>query len=324
MRALFLVLFASLASVGAGVGAADAGERYALVVTGASGGPQYAQKYDAWRTAFVNTLRQTFGYPDDHIVVLADTAGPGVQTATREHVREALAAFRARATRDDLLLVLLIGHGAGADGDAAKFNLVGPDLSSAEWASLIRPIAARVVFVDTASGSFPFLEQMSGRNRIVVSANDSAAQQFETVMPEFFVKAFEDEEADLDKNGKVSLWEAFTYSSAGVKRWFEERGQLATERPLLDDTGDGLGREFDGDGKDGIVAQTTYLQQDRIITDTGDSELTGMLRRRAALETELEELRARKPNMLPDDYENALEKLLLELAQIDRRVRAKS
>mgnify|MGYP003348849946 CR=1 FL=1 len=42
------------------------------------------------------------------------------------------------------------------------------------------------------------------------------------------------------------------------------------------------------------------------------------------VEAALEELRAKKAGMAPDDYDAALEKLLLELAQIDRRVRSKS
>jgi hypothetical protein len=304
--------------------AAQASDRYALVVTGASGGPQYAKKYDAWRESFVNTLTHVFQYPDDHIVVLSEGAAAG-RRATRENVRDALAGFRARATNDDVVLVLLIGHGSGDDSDVAKFNLVGPDLTATEWADLIRPIPGRVVFIDAASGSFPFLEKITGRNRVVLTANDSAQQQFETIFPEFFVKAFEGNDADFDKNGRVSIWEAFEYVSSNVRRWFEGRGQLATERPLLDDSGDGIGREVDAlEAADGLVARVTYLQPDAPIADTGDSELTGLLRRRAALESELELLRVRKGSMPPDDYDTALERILLEMAQIDRRVRAKS
>jgi hypothetical protein len=294
------------------------------VVTGASGGEQYAQQYDVWRASFVNTLLATFDYPPDHVFVLAETEAEGIAQATRENVRRVLADISKRATKDDVVLVLLIGHGAGSDSDEAKFNLVGPDLSAAEWADLVRPIAGRLVFIDSASGSFPFLERLSARGRIVVTANDSAAQQFETVFAGFFVKAFDDDSADLDKNGKVSIWEAFSYTSDAVRRWFEARGQLATERPLLDDNGDGIGREADGTGVDGQLAQVTYLQPDRPIVETGDSELTGLLRRRAQLESDLETLRARKPAMSPDDYETALEKILLEIAQIDRRIRTKS
>src|SRR5262245_8193396 len=316
-----LAVFALLLAT---VGSAFAGERYALVVTGASGGPQYAKQYDAWRTSFVNLLRDSWNYPDDHVFVLAENEGDGVAQSTRENVRRVLGDLRTKAGKDDVLLVLLIGHGASANSDEAKFNLVGPDLSAAEWADLLRPIAARLVFVDTASGSFPFLERLSGRGRVIITANDSAAQQFETVFPVFFIKAFNDDSADLDKRGRVSVWEAFVYASDGVRRWFDEKNQLATERALLDDNGDGIGREADGSGTDGLLAQVTYVQPDRPIIETGDTELTGLMRRRVELENELEALRARKPMMDPDEYETALEKILIEIAQIDRRVRSKS
>ena len=49
-----------------------------------------------------------------------------------------------------------------------------------------------------------------------------------------------------------------------------------------------------------------------------------MLRRRVELNTALEELRARKETMQPDDYDAALERLLLELARIDRTLKSKS
>ena len=64
------------------------------------------------------------------------------------------------------------------------------------------------------------------------------------------------------KNGRVSIWEAFTYASAGVRQWFEQKGQLPTERPLLDDTGAGIGREAQNPGTDGAIARVTYLEPD--------------------------------------------------------------
>lgn len=314
---VFLVIIASASS-------ALAGERYALIITGASGGPQFAKKYDAWRVSFITTLRSTFDYPADHVLVLAEEEGAGVKRATRDNVRAALADLRRRAAKDDVVLVLLIGHGTVADREDAKFNLVGPDLTADEWVDLVKPIAGRLVFVNTTSGSFPFIHKLSGRNRIVLTANDSAAQQFETVFPDYFLKAFGDPAADLDKNGKVSIWEAFSYASAGVRGWFEARGQLATERPLLDDTGNGAGREANTPGPDGPVAQVTYLQPEAVIPATGDAELASLLRRRAELESDLELIRARKPTLAPDEYELTLEKLLLELARLDRQIRSKT
>jgi hypothetical protein len=299
-----------------------AAERYALVVTGASGGEDYAAKYQGWRTSFVQTLREKFGYPDDHVKVLSEEGGRG-EKSTREDVRAALSELRKRAVDGDISIVLLIGHGT-ADSDEAKFNLVGPDLTVDEWAALVKPIPGRVVFINASSGSFPFLAKLAGRGRIVLTAGDNAAQQFETVFPQFFVKAFEDGAADLDKNGKVSILEAFSYAGARVKDYFEEKGQLATERPLLDDTGDGVGREAASPGRDGTLAQVTYLQPDVPPSMARNPEMAALMRRRAEVENRLDVLKSEKEDMPAERYQAELERLLVELARLDRRIRSKT
>ena len=299
---------------------AMAGDRYVLVVTGASGGPDYAQKYATWRRSLTTTLRDTFGYPVDHVTVLGEEAGPGVGRATRDNVRAALTDLRRRAVPDDVVFVFLMGHGA-SEGEEAKFNLVGPDLGVDEWAALVKPIAGRVVFVDGASGSFPFLRRLAGPDRIVITANDSAAQEFETSFPEFFLKAFADPGADLDRNGRLSIWEAFAYASAGVRQGFQQRGELATERPMLDDTGRGVGRDAQAAGADGALAQVTYLQMDRPLDAPKGSVRGALLGRRADLAGQVDLLRARKANLPPAEYDASLERLLLEIARLDREIR---
>jgi hypothetical protein len=300
-----------------------AAERFALVITGAAGGDAYARKYDTWRASFVFTLRDKLAFDDAHLVVLADHDSDGVGLATRENVQRVLADLRKRLTKDDLLFVLLIGHGTSLDGDEAKFNLVGPDLTATEWADLLRPIPGRLAFVNTTAASFPFLSKLAGRGRLVMTATDSASQQFETVFPEFFVKAFDDPAADLDKNGRVSFWEAFAYASGGVHQWFDQHGQLATERPLLDDNGDGIGREALTPGLDGAVARTTYLEADAA-AGSADAALTALLKKQADLEAQVEVLKGRKSSLPPDDYGVELERLLLELARVSAQIRAKS
>jgi hypothetical protein len=303
---------------------AAAGDNYALVVTGASGGESYAKKYDGWRRSFVTTLREKFLYPADHVIVLAEKEEAGVARATREQVQRTLTDLRTRLTGDDLLVVLLIGHGTlaeGSGGEDAKFNLVGPDLSASEWGSLLQPLAARLVFVDTTSVSFPFMRKLAGPGRIVVTATDSTAQEFETVFAEWFVKALTEMAADTDKNGRISLFEAFTYASAGVRRWYDEQNQLPTERPLLDDDGDGVGREAQGPGSDGMLARGIYLQA---AGEPVDAPRRALAARQAALEAQVESLKARRPSMPPDVYQSELERLLLELARVSAELRSKS
>ena len=116
-------------------------------------------------------------------MVLTDANAPE-KAATADNVRKAVNGVRQKMTRDDLFIIVLIGHGT-FDGVDAKFNLVGRDLESAEWAALLRPLPGRVVVVNTTAGSFPFIERLAGPKRIVISATDSVAQRFDTVFPEY-------------------------------------------------------------------------------------------------------------------------------------------
>jgi len=220
--------------------------------------------------------------------------------------------------------VLLIGHGTSLDGDEAKFNLVGPDMSASEWADLLKPIPGRLVFVNTTAASFPFLRKLAGRGRVVLTATDSAAQQFETVFAEYFVKAFSEPATDTDKNRRVSIWEAFTYASAAVRQSYEQKGQLPTERSLLDDTGAGIGREAQTGGTDGALARVTYIEPEAPLALPADSAQAALVRRRAELEAQLEELKARKESTQPDQYDAELEKLLIEIARVGAQLRSKS
>ena len=319
-----LLCFAALAGFAFLVGSAStahAGERYALIVTGASGADAYEQKYQTWRTSFTATLVDGFKYDPQRIITLAEREGPGVQKATRENVQRSLADLRKRLTREDQLLVLLIGHGTSLDGDEAKFNLVGPDLTAAEWTDLLKPLPGRLVFVNSTGASFPFLRRVAARGRVVLTATDSAAQQFETVFPEFFIKAFADEAADLDKNGRVSVWEAFTYASQAVKQSFEQKGTLVTERAVIDDNGDGVGKEATAAGADGVLAKTTFLDAEPAASASNPAA-AALERQRIALEAQIEELKGRKDQLAPADYDAQLEKLAIELARISAQIRS--
>src|SRR4029450_6101722 len=111
---------------------------------------------------------------------------------------------------------------------------------------LPRRMPGRLVVINTTGASFPFLAELSARDRIVITATNSTAQRYDTVFPDRFLAAMTDVAADLDKNGRVSVWELFADTSRTVARHYEQQGLLATEHPLLDDTGDGNGSEAPG------------------------------------------------------------------------------
>ena len=300
---------------------AAASERYALIVTGAHGEPTYADQYAQWRQAAVTALIEKLAFDESKIATLFE-GGDAAHAATGESVKQSLGALRTRMSADDILLVLLIGHGS-FDGAEAKFNLVGPDLTSAEWAGLLKPIPGRVVLVNSTAASFPFLEHLSGPKRVVITATDSVAQRFDTVFPEYFIRALTDPAADIDKNGRVSVWEAFAAASLGVRRYYTQRGQLATERALIDDDGDGVGREAGADGKDGSAASRLYFDPDVPGAAPTDDELLRLLQKRTTLQIEVDELKQRRQLMTPEEYEQEFERIMLALARVSRDIRAR-
>ena len=300
-------------------GSAAASERYVVIVSGASGGEKYAEQQKQWRNELTVFLTSRFLVPDANVVILEEES-TGTSQATAQNVRRLLADLRRRVTRDDTLMLVLLGHGT-FDGADAKFNLVGPDLTAPQWKEAIDGIAGRLVVVNTTESSYPFLEELSRAGRVIITATDSAQQRFATVFPEYFIRSLADLSSDQDKNGRISLWEAFTSASAGVKQHYEQRGQLSTERPLLDDNGDRAGREADAPGEDGEMARAMYFDADRTSTTSTNPAVADLERARQSLDHRLQDLKSRKVLLSEEQYQKELEAILIELARVAQEIR---
>jgi hypothetical protein len=297
-------------------------ERWAFILSGASGGPKYAAQMAEWRAGLQSALVDRYGFKADQVRLFVDETVKTGESGSAANVRKAFAEVRKQLGRDDLLVIVLLGHGT-YDGDVAKFNLVGPDLTASDWATLLNGIPARLVVVNTTESSFPFLERLSGANRVVITATDSAAQKYATVFPDYFVKAMREASSDLDKNGRTSIFEVFAAASAAVKQHYEQRGQLTTERAVFDDNGDGVGREAEAPGPDGAMARLLYLDAE-LPAAANDPQLAALLRRRRELEAEAEALKQKKGSMAAPAWEAEYEKLMLELARVSREIRGRS
>jgi len=306
-----------LATGGLSAGRAD--ERYALIVAGVSGSEKIADSQKKWVASLQTVLKAKLGFPADHIVTLTED-GTAAAAATKQGVTGAFAALQPRVTANDVLMVVLIGHGTYAD-NVAKFNLVGPDMDTKEWKHALDSVPGRVVFVNTTSSSFPFVQDLSAKNRIVIAATDSAAQKYDTLFPQYFIEALDKlASADLDKNGRLSVWEAFVYASQAVKQAFDQKGTLVTERSVLDDNGDGVGKEATANGSDGVLAKTTFLDAEPASSAANPAN-AALEKQRVALEAQIEELKGRKDQMPAADYNAQLEKLAIELAKVSAQLR---
>lgn len=311
-----------LAVLGLSPASATAETRWAVIISGASGGEKYAEQMRDWREGLRSAMVDRYGFRAEHVRLLVDESVTTGEKGTADNVRRLLSEIKKAGSPDDFVLVILLGHGT-YDGDVAKFNLVGPDLTARDWTDLLAGVQGRLAVVNTTEASFPFLESLTAKGRVVITATDSAAQKYATVFPEYFVKAVREASTDLDKNGRTSLYEVFASASAAVKQHYEQKGQLATERAVLDDNGDGKGREATTEGPDGGIARIAYLDAENA-AQNASPELAALVKRRRTLEAQAEEHKQLK-GVMPDAEWNAqFEKLMLELAQVSAEIRKKS
>jgi hypothetical protein len=297
-----------------------------LIIVGLAGDPEHGELFQKWGAA-LSDAAERLGVARERVVYLGerpDSDAPRIAArSTRAEIEKAFDAVAKRASADDLVFVVLIGHGT-FDGRAAKFNLPGPDMGPGDFAPLLKRLPSKhVVFVNTASASAPFVNELAGPGRTIVSATRSGSERFATLFGGPFVTALGSADADGDKNGRISVLEAFEYARREVARAYEREGLLATEHPLLDDDGDGKGSgEPSAQAGDGRVAALLSLGT----VEAGaplpaDPRLRALYAERRELENRVESLKLLKSSMAPARYATELEKVLTELALKSREIR---
>jgi len=313
--------------------AQSGGRARVLIVTGVSGEPQYAEQFHKQATTMIDALRTRFGVPDSDIVYLAENPARDAArikaASTKENVERELAALGGRSKTGDVLFVLLIGHGSGDDA-ATRFNVPGPDITAADFARVLDGIGGpTIAVVNAASASGGFLATLSGPNRVIATATKSGMERNQTRFATYFVQAYASDVADADKDGRVSVLEAFDYARREVARAFEQENHLLTEHAMLDDNGDRKGTAApDGRAADGALARRVFLGRGGAsVADaaaraaSSDPRVAALEREKDALETRIDSLRQRKASMDSTAYEKALEGLLVQLAEKNKAIR---
>jgi hypothetical protein len=299
--------------------ASGEGQASVLVVVGAEGSAEYGALFRTWTVNWRSAAEQAAaGFQTIGLDAKAESED-------RDLLRERLAKAAGVKSAEPLWLVL-IGHGT-YDGRDAKFNLRGPDITPADLAAWLKPIQRPVILINCASASAPFLSALSGRNRVIITATRSGHELNFARFGQYFSEAIADPKADLDKDDQVSLLEAFLTASNRTAEYYRSRAQLATEHPLIDDTGDELGTPpdwFHGvhavkRAKDAAPADGVRAHQIHLIASSREKSIPAEIRqRRDRLELEVAKLRDRKERLPEDDYFAQLEPLLVELAQLYR------
>lgn len=312
-------------------GTLNAQATHLLIISGLGGEPQYSEQFRTLGFALVDAARKKYAMPDSDVVYLAEEGPKDPRIAgvsTKVNVEAALGRFAKRVRPGEQLVVVLIGHGSGSEEDS-KISLPGPDMSAKDFGRDLAPFSAeQVAFVDLTSASGDMLPVLSATNRVVITATKSSFERNESVFGKYFVAALTTDGADLDKDGRISLLEAFHYAVTETKRYYDDQSRLQTEHAQLDDDGDKRGTA-DPDvrvasGGDGSVARRIFLGGGVYATMAGanDPRLAALYKDRFAIEGRIEDLKKRKATLSADAYDDALENLLVELAMKAKAIRA--
>ncbi len=285
-----------------------------IVVAGAGGTPEYASTFAEW----AGHWQKAAAAAGAHATMLGlDPA----QTNVRELLRDALA--KEPATGAEPLWLVLLGHGTW-DGQVGKFNVTGDDVSIADLQEWLAPVHRPLVLVAGFSASGAFLKPLTGPDRIIVTATRAGSEENFARFGGYFSAAIGDPAADLDKDGEVSVLEAWLTAARRVAAFYKDEGRLATEHSLLEDNGDGLGTPpewFEGvravkkpktGAADGLRARQIHL-----VHSAQENALSPETRaKRDALEQEVARLRDQKAELPEKEYYAALEKLMLQIAAL--------
>jgi hypothetical protein len=307
MKKLFFAL--ALSALQASAAAAQA---RVLIVSGLGGESKYVNDFHKWGTTMVDAATTRLGLPRENVIYLAEEPSRDAQRidgeARVEEIQKAVRNIASAAGPDERVLILLIGHGS-ADSRGSRINLPGPDLTAEELGKLVDSLGSRpVVVVNTASASGDFHESLEGQNRASITATRSGMERNETVFGGFFVAAFAEEGADIDKNGRVTVGEAFDYATAETKRSYESANQLQMEHSRIEGNLE-LARSF-----------TIGAPAVASLPADAPPEVRSLVEERQRLEEAVASLRTRSGTMEAAAYQAELERLLLELARTNRAI----
>ncbi|MDQ8204025.1 hypothetical protein [Pelagicoccus sp. SDUM812003] len=281
-----------------------------LLIQGAAGEESFREGFDRAADTWVELAEQA-----DLQTKRIQQTEQGIEPADQ------VVSWIAEQPEDSELWIVYIGHGTHSS-TATKLNLVGKDLSVQDIAAALRAHTGNLIFIHGGSASAPFIPALSGEKRVIITATRSGSEQNYARFGEYFAQALASDQSDLDRDGSVSLLEAYLSASQAVDSYYFEAGRLATEHALIDDNGDGRGSQaelFDGlraaQGVDIARADGRLARRVSLKPPDESIQLTSAQRElRNKLELQLEQLQGDRDSMSDAEYFRELEAILSELS----------
>jgi hypothetical protein len=300
-------------------------QTHVLIVSGLGGEARFTTRFRTLASSLATAMHARFGVPDANIAWLGEDATSKAPyykgQSTRELIEREVKAIQSRAKPGDQVAIVLIGHGAGAEAES-RISLPGPDLTVADLQRLLAGLSAqRVAFVNLTSASGDMMGLLAAPGRVTITATKTSYERNESHFAEHFVNAFAVDVADVDKDGRVSLLEAYKYATRETKRGYDDASKIQTEHSQIDDNGSKQDMA-DPSGRDGqgMLARRWFLDA-RAAGNVADTRVGALYAEKYVLEDRVDSLRMKKATMPAADYEANLEQVLVALARKAREIR---
>ena len=207
-----------------------------VTVAGLGGEPEYEQRFSGWAKDIdkLRTRRRSRCQGRDALSAPA---------ATRAKVQSVLQQIAKEAKPNDALVLMLIGHGtstAPITSSTCRVRIFRQRTGLAAGPDSSRPAVGGEHDQRQRRLAVPHWRKP---NRAVITATKTGTEKNATVFARYWVEALRDPAADTDKNEIVSALEAFRYAEQKTAKFYETQKRLATEHPMLEDTGKGEGTQ---------------------------------------------------------------------------------
>lgn len=324
----------------------QASSQQLILVIGAPGTEEYEANFKTWAARWEEAAQHAgipctvIGKtrpPSSAAAAVAETVepstapsdGPSAAPASDPEQTDAAKLLRAieklsSSKSSEAFWIVYLGHGT-FDGRTASWNLHGPDITADQLANACQQLERPLATVICSSCSAPFINALSGRDRVIVTATKDGNQIQYSRFGDAMSTAISSLEADINRDGQTSLLEAWLFASRRTAEFYKTEGRLATEHSLIDDNGDGKGVQSELYVGDRVLenAENPELIDGRnaarwhFLRSAEEGRLTAEQRKkRDDLEVQLERLRTQKSSLPEEEYLKQLEVIAVQLAEI--------
>ena len=229
----------------------------ALIVVGLPGDEAHEEQFTEAVVQIRSALTERFGFPSSNIAIYfgrdEETAEPDAfptdGRGTREEIAEAAKRLVTETAEDDVTWVVTIGH-SYYDGRTAYFNIPDRDITHGQFGKAFKQLGGKSTFLLCMPVSGFYIKEMSKPGRVIITSTEADVETnatiFHTAIAKTMTEITTDSAFDLDKDGKVSLFDFYITATRNLSDLYLENDPplIATEHPQLDDNGDGRGSEL--------------------------------------------------------------------------------